>query len=57
MAYQLSLENTVSIYDAVYVALALSGHSKMVTADASLLDKVKAPEIRKNLTTLTNLEL
>jgi len=57
MAYQLSLENPVSVYDAVYVALALSGHSKMVTADASLINKVKSPEIKRNLTTLTNLEL
>jgi predicted nucleic acid-binding protein len=57
LAYQLSLENAVSVYDAVYVSMALSGHSKMVTADATLLKKVKSPEIRQNLTTLTNLEL
>lgn len=55
MAFRLSLENTVSIYDAVYVAMALSGRCKMVTADASLLNKLKSHKIKENITTLTNL--
>ena len=57
MAYGLSQESTVSMYDAVYIALALSSHSKMVTADTSLLNRVKSSEIRQNITALTNLEL
>lgn len=57
VAFRLSLENTVSVYDAVYIALALSDHSKMVTADASLLNKLKSPEIKQIITTLTKLEL
>jgi len=57
MAFRLSLENTLSIYDAVYVAFALSGRSKMVTADASLLSKLKSPEAKQNVLTLADLDL
>lgn len=57
IAYGLSLDSTISIYDAVYIALAVSSHSKMVTADAGLLGRVKSSEISQDLTTLTNLEL
>jgi predicted nucleic acid-binding protein len=57
MAFRLSLENTLSIYDAVYVAFAVSGQSKMVTADASLLSKLKFPEAKQNVVTLADLDL
>jgi predicted nucleic acid-binding protein len=56
-AFRLSLENVVSIYDAVYVAFALSGRSKMVTADASLLSKLKFPEAKQNVVMLVDLGL
>jgi predicted nucleic acid-binding protein len=57
MAFRLSLENALSIYDAIYVAFALSRRSKMVTADASLLSRLKSPDARQNVMILADLDL
>jgi predicted nucleic acid-binding protein len=55
-ALTLSIENSISMYDAVYLAFATQGNSKMVTADDTLKDAVKK-EIRKSLTSLAELVL
>ncbi len=57
MAFRLSLENTLSISDAIYIAFALRGSSKMVTADASLIAKLKSPEAKQSVMTLADLDL
>jgi predicted nucleic acid-binding protein len=57
MAFRLSLENMVSLYDAVYVAFALSGRCKLVTADASLLSKLRSLDAKQNVVTLADLDL
>lgn len=56
-ALTLSLENSISMYDAVYLAFATQGNSKMVTADKTLTDRIKPPEIKTKLASLAELEL
>jgi predicted nucleic acid-binding protein len=56
-ALTLSLENSISIYDAVYVAFAVEGDSKMVTADTTLTTRIKPPETKARLTSLGELDL
>lgn len=57
VAFELSQQNPISIYDAIYVAFALCGDSKMITADAALLAKLKSHETRQVVTTLSGLSL
>ncbi len=56
-AFHLSLENPVSVYDAVCLSFALSGTSKMLTADTSLITKLKTTEAKRNVIMLTDLGL
>jgi predicted nucleic acid-binding protein len=56
-AFMVSLENSLSIYDAVYVGFAVHGDSKIVTADTTLLTRIKSPETRARLILLAELEL
>jgi predicted nucleic acid-binding protein len=55
--FVLSLENPISIYDAVYVAFAFHGHSQMVTADTTLTIRLKSTEIRQRMILLADLAL
>jgi predicted nucleic acid-binding protein len=55
-AFMLSLENSISIYDAVYVGFAVQGNSKMVTADTTLTTRIKRPETKARLTSLAELD-
>lgn len=57
IAYELSLENSISIYDAIYLGFAVSRNSKVVTADVSLLQRLRSAEIKQNVTMLTDLNL
>jgi predicted nucleic acid-binding protein len=57
VAFRLSIENAISIYDAIYVAFALSSRSKMVTADAALLNRLRSPEARQSVMILADLDL
>ena len=45
------------MYDAIYVAFALQGNSKMVTADKTLIDTIKGPEIKARLISLEDLDM
>lgn len=56
-AFALSLENPISIYDAVYVAFAVHGHSQMVTADTILTTRLKSTEARQRAIMLADLAL
>jgi predicted nucleic acid-binding protein len=56
-AFRLSLENAISIYDAIYLGFAVSRQSKMVTADTSLLSKTRSAEAKGSLLALTDLAL
>lgn len=56
-ALTLSLENSISMYDAVYLAFAVQSDSKMVTADKTLAERIKPPEIKVKLTSLAELDL
>ena len=55
--FTLSLENPISIYDAVYVAFATHGHSQMVTADTILTKRLKSAETRQRAIMLADLAL
>lgn len=55
-AFALSLENSISIYDAVYISFAVHGKSRMITADRELSTRVKS-QIKANLTSLSALHL
>jgi len=55
--FTLSLENPISIYDAVYVAFAVHYHSQMVTADTTLATRLKSPETRQRAIMLADLAL
>lgn len=55
--FALSLENLISIYDAVYVAFAVHGHSQMVTADKILTTRLKSAEIKQRPIMLADLAL
>lgn len=57
IAFCLSLDNRISIYDATYLGFAVYGQSKMVTADRTLLAKLGSHRVRENLVTLTELSL
>ena len=56
-AFTLSLENPISIYDAVYVAFAVHGHSQMVTADKILTTRLKSPETKQRVSMLSDFAL
>jgi predicted nucleic acid-binding protein len=56
-AQTLSLENPISIYDSIYIAFAVRGHSIMLTADQALIDKIKSRQVGEKLTLLKNLSL
>lgn len=53
-AFTLSLENPISIYDAVY---AVHRHSRMVTADITLATRLKSAETRQRAIMLADLAL
>jgi predicted nucleic acid-binding protein len=53
----LSLDNPISIYDAVYVAFAVHSHSQMVTADEVLTTRLKSTETRRKVIMLADLTL
>lgn len=55
--FAVSLENSISIYDAVYVAFAVNGRSQMITADKVLVTRLKSAETRLRTTMLADLEL
>ena len=56
-AFTLSLENRISIYDAVYVAFAVHGHSQMVTADKILMTRLKSAETKQMAIKLSDFAL
>lgn len=56
-SHMLTLENPISIYDSIYIAFAIRDHSIMVTADAALVDRIKAPDTKKKLILLSDLSL
>ena len=56
-AFTLSLENPISIYDAVYLAFAVHGHSQMVTADKILTTRLKSPETKQRVSMLSDFAL
>jgi predicted nucleic acid-binding protein len=56
-AFTLSVENPISIYDAVYVAFAVQRRSQMVTADRILLGRLKSPETRQRTVNLSDFAL
>ena len=55
--FAVSLENPISIYDAVYVAFAINGRSQMITADKVLVRRLKSAETRQRTTMLADLAL
>lgn len=55
-AVELSLSEGISVYDAVYVALANTSDGRMVTSDSALLEKLSEGS-RKNLILLKDLDL
>jgi predicted nucleic acid-binding protein len=55
--FTLSLENPISIYDAVYVAFAVHGRSQMVTADRILTTRLKSAETRQRAIKLSDFAL
>jgi predicted nucleic acid-binding protein len=55
--FAVSLENSISIYDAVYVAFAINGRSQMITADKVLVTRLKSAETRLRTTMLADLAL
>jgi predicted nucleic acid-binding protein len=56
-AFALSLDNPISIYDAVYVAFAVQGRSQMVTADRILTARLKSPETKQRTVKLSDFAL
>jgi predicted nucleic acid-binding protein len=56
-AFVLSLDNPISIYDAVYVAFAVHGHSQMVTADKVLTTRLRSNDTRQKVTMLADVAL
>ena len=48
-ALNLSLEHSVSIYDAVYLACALRTNVTLVTADAAFTKRIKDPVMQKHV--------
>jgi predicted nucleic acid-binding protein len=56
-AFMLSLDNSISIYDAVYVSFAVQSNSKMVTADTRLATKITLPKAKATLSSLSELDL
>ena len=56
-AFALSLENPISIYDAVYVAFAVHGHSQLVTADRILMTRLKSAETKQRTSKLSDFAL
>ena len=56
-AFMLSLENPISIYDAVYLAFAVHGHSQMVTADKILTTRLKSAETKQRAIKLSDFAL
>jgi predicted nucleic acid-binding protein len=55
--FAISMENPISINDAVYVAFAIHGHSQMVTADKVLMTRLKPAEARQKVMMLADLTL
>lgn len=51
---QLSTQNPISVYDAVYLSFAIHRDAKMVTADSSLLRNLRAPETRESVMLLSS---
>ncbi|MDE1823325.1 MAG: type II toxin-antitoxin system VapC family toxin [Candidatus Micrarchaeota archaeon] len=45
-AVDLAIRNNITIYDAVYVALAQSTHSELYTADGNLIKAIKLPYVK-----------
>jgi len=56
-AFTLSLDNQISIYDAAYVAFAVHGRSRMVTADTVLVTRLKSAETRQRPILLADLDI
>lgn len=56
LAFELSLQNPISVYDAIYIGFAEQRRSMMVTADATLRDKLK-PDAGKNVIMLADMNL
>jgi predicted nucleic acid-binding protein len=55
MAFQFSLENSISIYDAAYLSLAANRSAKMVTSDTKFLTNLKSAGARQEFILLSNL--
>ena len=55
--FALSLENPISVYDAAYVAFAVHGHSKLVTADRTLTTRLKSADTGQKAIMLADLAL
>ena len=55
--FAISLENPISIYDAVYVAFAIHENSQMVTADKVLVTRLRSAETRQRTIMLADLAL
>ena len=56
-AFRLTLDNPISIYDAVYLGFAISRKSKMITGDKTLLAKLRSPQAKENVLMLADLAL
>ena len=56
-AFGLSFENSISVYDAVYLAFAVCGQSKMVTADGKMKMQLKSSRTAQKAIMLTDLAL
>ena len=54
-AFRLSMENPISIYDAIYLGLASVGNIKMVTADSTLVARLRSPELKGSVIMLEDL--
>ena len=55
--FVLSRSNPISVYDAVYVAFAVHGRSKVVTADRTLTTQLKSSDTGRRVIMLANLAL
>ena len=56
-AFTLSQENSISVYDAAYIALAAEGKRKMITADSKLITKLDSLKTRAELVLLSDTDL
>jgi predicted nucleic acid-binding protein len=56
-AFTLSLENSISIYDAVYIGFVGQGNARMVTADSKLIARIHPAETKAKLASLTEVDL